>query len=161
MIKPRRAYLDRFSVEENTARIKPKYKLLTHKNKSLTELGVYIFHVLTKGVDSYAKERTINILLEDWEQRDGTHLSEACSKLDFQKVDILDEDKILLKMRDSKNGFQAKGTLKQQKFLEVLDFIKNGSEEINLRTDTDVRDAIQSLIRNAKLPENVLVRFGL
>ena len=156
----RRAFLDRKSEEFGNSRSKPKYKLLTQKT-ALSELGIFIFHILTTTKGSYIKEKTIDIYISDWEYREGVHLSEPCSKLCSQKIDVMNREKLLSKIKDSDNGFPHKGTLSQIKFDEVVSFIKTDFESVDSRTDFVVRDIIISIFDKKEIAKDVLTKFGL
>lgn len=160
-INLRNTFLDMKSEEKDSSRIKPKYKLLTQKDTLLSDIGVFVFHILTTTEDSYIKEKTIDIFQSDWEYRDGTHLDSPYSKLCSQEVDILNKEKILAKMRDGGNKFSHKGTLSQIKFTEVMDFIKKSFEKTDTRTNFDIRDVIIPILNKKQVAENLLQKFGL
>jgi len=162
-INLRCAFLDMKSEEKDSVpiRIKPKYKLLTQKDTVLSDIGIFVFHILTTTKDSYIKEKTIDILMPDWEYREGTHLNAECSKLCSQEVDILNQEKILAKIRDKNNKFSHKGTLSQIKFNEIINFIKENFETTDIKTDFDVKDIITSIFNQEKIAEKVLQKFNL
>lgn len=160
-INLRCAFLDMKSEERSTCRVKPKYKLLTQKDTALSELGVFVFHILTTTEDSYIKEKTIDINETDWEYREGNHLNAECSKLCSQEVDVMNQEKILLKIRETGNGFSHKGTLSQIKFTEVINFIKESFEGTDTRTNFEVKGIITSLIKKEKIAEELLNKFGI
>ncbi|MEK7569402.1 MAG: hypothetical protein AAB500_00710 [Patescibacteria group bacterium] len=160
-INLRNAFLDRKSIEANTGKIKAKYKLLTFKDLILRDLGVFVFHILTTGKDSYIKEKTMDIFLADWEYRDGTHLNSECSKLCSQKVDIINKEVLLEKIRDTNNRFPHTGTLSQIKFNEILKFIREDFEKTDLKTDFDVKEIINSMFDKKQVAKNILDKFGL
>lgn len=157
----RNAFLDRKSEEKGTTRVKAKYKLLTQKDTTLTELGVFVFHVLTTGDESYIQSKSIDILFADWEYRDGTHLGSTSSKLCTQKVDVMNKESLLAKIRDTENRFSHTGTLQQKKFSEVIEFIKKDFEKTDSKTDFDVKEIVNAIFDKKQIVEQVLNKFGL
>lgn len=160
-INLRNTFLDRKSKEESTSITKAKYKLLTFKDLILADLGLFVFHVLTTGEDSYIKDKTMDIYPNDWEYRDGTHLGANCSRLCTQKVDVLNKETLLEKIRDDKNRFSHVGTIYQSKFSEIIDFIKDDFGRTDIKTDFDVREIVNSLFEKRQASREVLDKFGL
>lgn len=160
-IKLRCAFLDKKSKEKDTERVKAKYKLLTQKGTILSEIGIFIFHVLTTTEDSYIKDKTINIYKTDWEYIDGTHLYKEYSKLCSQEVDIMNEEKILSKIKDSENRFSHTGTLSHLKFNEVVNFIRESFETTDTKTNFEVKDILKCLINKENIADDLLIKYNL
>lgn len=157
-VKVRNAFYDKKSHEESTNITKAKYKLLTSK---IPELEVYLFHILTTTEGSYIKERTIKILKTDWDSIEKGFLNAEHSNLDCQKIDVLSKSDILVKKKDSDNGFPLAGTVKQSKLNEIISLIKETNASVSSKTDFKAREYLQGMFETGTLSDSLLNDLGL
>jgi len=117
-IKEQHAYFDFKSYEEYIKKVRRKYKL-TAKTIKL-EQNFYPFFILTTRSQACQEALTVCIERDHWEQRKPGHL-ERTSYLDIKKIETLTEEEIILKIKDSKNGFPLVAKLCDKKYQEIKD----------------------------------------
>lgn len=154
---PRNTYLDKTSEEKSTGIIKPKYKLLFKHHK---EMGVYVFFVLTTEKSACVQERTCSVLLKDWEERQGTHLSAVCSYIDIQKHIVMNKDDVLLKASSPNTGFSYAGKVYQAKFSEISTMVETYVSSATPKTDFTIRDILKSIVVK-DVPSTFVSKFNI
>jgi hypothetical protein len=152
------AYYDKKSLEEKTKIIKPKYKLLRKKLPS--PLDSFIFFVMTTNPNACERFLTLCIYQKDWENRKTGHLREKCSYLDIRKIEVIDKDTALWKMKDGDNKFLKVAKLSDNKFLEIKKLYK-GSYQNPVIVSPEIKQLIEVALDEANIGESTLKKLGL
>lgn len=116
-IQTKNLFYDINSIEAVTGRERNKYKLA---GNIIT--GVYTFFV-TYSDDAHCKKHlTLTIPRSDWHNALTGYLKKPYSYIDLsKKVEVFGEAELLLKLRDTKNGFPFIACLCDKKYEELED----------------------------------------
>lgn len=148
-IEPRFLYCDEISEEKSTGISKRKYKLAAIKNDILLSIGIYQFFVLTTNFDACKKDFTVTCNPRDWEEISDQFKRQVgvkTSYLDCTKIESLNKNDILSKMKDGKNKFVIAGKLKFKKFQEFTRLSLNKLERSHKQISSEkTKSIIQGL----------------
>ena len=157
-IKTQNAYADYKAFEKFTKKEKKKYRL-AGKIIDLSPLMFFPFFFLTKRSTACQPALTVRIHISDWECKHPAHLTLEWSFLDIKKVELLNKDIILQKMKDSQNGFPFVGRLSDNKFKELKEKLKNLGRA---RSISEKQSAlIQCALTEADIPKTILEKLSL
>jgi hypothetical protein len=157
-IKEQHAYCDYKSVEKAIDKTKKKYKVSAKPIKISQNL--YPFFILTTEMQACQGCLTVCINTNHWEDRQKNHL-ERTSYLDIKKIDILDEEEVISKIKDCKNGFPLVARLCDIKYKEVKD--KKNKLYLASRISEISREIIQQALSESEeeLTDKVLEGLDL
>jgi len=149
---PRRAYLDRLSVEATTGRIRPKYKLAIKHQKDLDQ---FLFYILNGSSAACVKNRTFEIKKQDWELiTHPRYLRYPASYIDLQThAEVTSGSEISTKRKRKNNrplAFEHAGTLKQFTFAELLERMNVYLQQTNSKSDSKIKQVISSFFTPAR-----------
>lgn len=156
LVEPQFSYYDKKSFEEKTGIIKPKYKLL--RKKLPFPLNSFIFFVLTTNANACERFFTLHLYQTDWINIKTGYLMENCSYLDIRKIEVLDENNVLKKMKDCDNKFLKIAKLSDKKFSEIKTLYAN-SYQNPVKISEEIRELIE--IATTDSEEKILQRLGL
>lgn len=117
------AYCDEKSLEKTTGLEKRKYKLAA---KFLIEFNSYPFFIFTTEPEACQGDLRFCVAKKDWLNRKSGYLEEPYSYTDLNnKVEILEPEEVLKKIKDRENGFLKVAKLCQNKCIELQQLIPN------------------------------------
>lgn len=147
-------YKDKKSFEPSTGRIKTKYKLA---GNIVATLGIYTFFVMTSQKQACESVVTLEINENDWEQRSGI---QGTGYLDIKKIEALNKDELLIKKRDSQNGFQCVGRLCDVKYNE-LKSLSAKTHMTRVPLTIEKQSLIKQALDDAGISTDIIQRLGL
>jgi hypothetical protein len=157
-IKNQHVYFDFKSIEKTTKIQKRKYKLAGN-TINLSPYSFYPFFLITKNQDACRKCLTVCIEQVDWEQKVQGYLNLQYSYIDIHKVEVLNENDILDKIKDSQNGFPCVAKLSDKKYEELKSKLLVLSSNRDIVSQTT--SIIQCALAEANIAETILEKLKL
>lgn len=116
MIEIQKVFFDKNSYEQNTGRVRNKYKL---SGQCLKPLDIYTFFCITTNEEACSRHSTIEVEQRHWENKASGFLDRDKSYIDAKKVELLTKSEVVGKIRDVQNGFKCVARLCDEKFNEL------------------------------------------
>lgn len=164
-IQTRHLYCDKKSKEESTGVIKWKFKLAGIQEDILTDaIHIYRFFVGTSKASSCEKNLTLEVKPSDWEHINSPYMHSIgalSGYFDVKKIEVLNQDDLLEKLKDTANGFQYAAKLHYDVFgrLQTLAYaLHRAHKPISAKK---VPHIISALIRENDEATEILKTLGL
>ena len=160
MVETQKVYFDKNSIERSTGRVRNKYKLA---GNVLSPLGIYTFFVITTNESSCHPKTTIKVEKHHWEDKHPSHLNAAMSYVNIKNVEPLTGKELILKMRDTDNGFKRVARLCTEKFeeLKIMRTNVNFGGYISDHRRIIVEQALADVGHVSDISDDILIKLGL
>lgn len=163
-VSTRGLYFDKKSKEEYTGKVKKKYKLAGIQDDILSELQIFRFFVGTSKESSCQKALTLKVEPEDWEDVHDSHSSTVgskCGYFDVRKVDILNREELLTKIKDPSNGFGYVAKLKYECFGDLQSLALSLNRSHKPIPPAKVPHILNALIKKSDAVDEIMLQLGL
>lgn len=140
-IQKNKVYCDWKSKESNTGAIGKKYKLA---GNIIEEFSIYTFFSITKSLTSN-RNFNLEVKQSEWENRDERFLDKPISYIDIRRVEAIDKEELLSKIKDCRNKFPRVAVLCSNKCQE-LENIKQRVRRLGCFIPSDVLTLIDVAI---------------
>ncbi|MFC1656079.1 hypothetical protein ACFL3C_04360 [Patescibacteria group bacterium] len=164
-IREQNLYCDEASLEKGTKKIKRKFKLAGIQNDIVTEsIAIYRFFVTTSNKITCNNFLTLTVKSKDWEDVQKKYKKQIegnNSYIDIQRIEVLTQDELLMKLKDKKNQFIYVAKLSDKKFSDLKKLPFKIERLHRPLSESKTSEIVNSLISSTKEADTFLKKLGL